>query len=67
MSQAKEEALALIRRLPETVTTAEILDALLFKEQIERGLRDLVAGRTITHAALKERRSQPIGSAESTL
>ena len=58
MSQAKDEALELIRRLPETVTTADILDELLFKEQVERGLRDVAAGRTLNHDALKERLAQ---------
>lgn len=55
MSQAKEEALALIRKLPETVTTADILDELYFKEQVERGLVDVAEGRTISHSELKER------------
>lgn len=55
MSQAKDEALELIRRLPDGVTTADILDELYFKEQVDRGLRDVVEGRTISHQELKER------------
>lgn len=33
MSQAKEEALELIRRLPEDATLNDLLDELYFKEQ----------------------------------
>jgi predicted transcriptional regulator len=58
MSQAKEEALELIWRLPDTATTADILDELYFKEQVDRGLRDVVDGRTISHQELKERLAQ---------
>lgn len=54
MSQAKEEALELIRKLPDTATTVDILDELLFKEQVDRGLRDVEEGRTISHEELKE-------------
>lgn len=55
MSQAKEEALELIRKMPDTVSTADILDELYFKEQVDRGLRDVAEGRTISHQELKER------------
>ena len=58
MSQAKEEALELIHRLPDTVTTADILEELYFKEQVDRGLRDVVEGRIISHQELKERLAQ---------
>jgi hypothetical protein len=55
MSQAKEEALELIGRMPDTATTADILDELYFKEQVDRGLRDVLEGRTLSHQELKER------------
>ena len=58
MSQAKAEALQLISRLPDTATTADILEELYFKEQVERGLRDVVEGRTISHEEFKERLAQ---------
>jgi len=37
MSHAKDEAIDIIRRLPETVSTFDILDEMYFKEQIDRG------------------------------
>lgn len=58
MSHAKEEAIALIRQLPDSVTTTEILDDLLFKLQVERGLRDVADGRVIRHEELKTRTEQ---------
>lgn len=58
MSQAKQEAVDLIQRMPDTATTADILDELFFKEQIERGLQDVAEGRTISHAEFKERLAQ---------
>jgi hypothetical protein len=58
MSQAKQEALELIQRMPDTATTADILDELYFKEQVDRGLSDVVEGRTISHQELKERITQ---------
>jgi len=41
--------------MPEAATTSEILDELYFKEQVERGLRDVTEGRVISHKELKER------------
>ena len=55
MCQAKQEAIDLIQRMPEAATTSEILDELYFKEQVERGLRDVTEGRVISHKELKER------------
>jgi predicted transcriptional regulator len=55
---AKEEALELIRKMPDDVSTGQILDELYFKEQVERGLKDIAEGRTITHNELKERIAQ---------
>lgn len=55
MRQAKEEALELIRKLPDTVTTADILSELYFKDQVDRGLQDVAEGRVISHQELKER------------
>ena len=55
MSKAKQEAIDLIQRMPDATTTSEILDELYFKEQVERGLRDVAEGRVISHKELKER------------
>ncbi len=58
MGQGKEDEIELIHRLPDTATTVDILDELYFKEQVDRGLRDVVEGGTISHQELKERMAQ---------
>jgi hypothetical protein len=55
MSSQKEEALELIERLPDGVSTTDIIEELYFKLQVDEGLRDVVEGRTISHGELKER------------
>ncbi len=55
MSQEKHEILELIRRLPDDVTTADIMEELYFKQQVDRGLQDVAEGRTLSHEELKQR------------
>ena len=52
---AKKEALALIDKLPDDATTQDIMAELYFKEQVDRGLRDAVEGRVVSHEELKMR------------
>lgn len=55
MGQPKAEALELIRKLPDNVTTDAIMDELYFKQQVDKGLQDVAEGRVLTHQELKER------------
>lgn len=55
MRQEKNEVLELIRRLPDDVTTADIMEELYFKQQVEKGLQDMTEGRVLTHEELKKR------------
>ena len=55
MAKAKAEALALIKQLPDDVTTGRIMEKLFFKQQVEKGLQDVTEGRVLTHQELKER------------
>ena len=55
MYHEKQAAIDLIQRLPDDATTADIIDELYFKQQIDKGLRDVVEGRLISHTELKER------------
>lgn len=55
MGQEKTEALELIRKLPDNVTTDAIMEELYFKQQVDKGLQDVAAGRVLTHQELKER------------
>lgn len=55
MAKAKVEALALIKQLPDDVTTSDIMEELFFKQQVEMGLQDIAEGRVLTQEELKER------------
>ncbi len=55
MGQEKTEALELIRKLPDNVTTDAIMEELYFKQQVDKGLQDVAEGRVLTHQELKER------------
>lgn len=55
METDKKEAIDLISRLPDEVTTIDIIEELYFKEQVDTGLRDVAEGHTLSHAELKER------------
>ena len=55
MSQAKAVGAELIHWLADTAPTADLHEELHLKEQVVRGLRDVVEGRTISHGELKER------------
>ena len=53
MSQEKNEVLELIRRLPDNVTTSDIMEEIYFKQQVDKGLRDVAEGRVLSHTELK--------------
>jgi len=55
MAKAKTEALEMIKKLPDDVTTGAIMEELFFKQQVEKGLQDVAEGRVLTHKELKER------------
>ena len=55
MSKAKAEALEMIKKLPDDVTTGAIIEELFFKQQVEKGLQDVAEGRVLTQEELKER------------
>ncbi len=55
MAREKDEILEFIRRLPDHVTTVDVLEELYFKQQVEKGLTDIAEGRVISHEELKQR------------
>jgi predicted transcriptional regulator len=55
MAKAKAEALGLIQKLPDDVTTGAIIEELFFKQQVEKRLQDVAEGRVLSHEELKER------------
>lgn len=55
MAGEKNEILDLIRKLPDDVTAGDVMEELYFKQQVDKGLRDVMEGRVLTHQELKER------------
>ncbi|MEC4891318.1 MAG: hypothetical protein RI101_14800 [Nitrospira sp.] len=58
MGIEKSEALEPIQKLPDEVTTDDILEELFFKRMIDRGLQDVDESCVISHQELKERIAQ---------
>jgi predicted transcriptional regulator len=58
MAKAKAEALEMIKKLPDDVTTGAIMEELFFKQQVEKGLQDVAEGRVLTQEELKVRIAQ---------
>lgn len=52
---SKKEILELIRKMPDNVSASEVLDELYFRLQVEKGLRDVAAGRVLSEGRLKAR------------
>lgn len=55
MGSEKADVIELIKKLPDEVTTDDIMDELYFKQQVDKGLQDVVDGRTLTDQELRER------------
>ena len=55
MGSEKNQVLELVRRLPDDVTTAALMEELYFKQQVDKGLRDAAEGRVLTSQELRER------------
>jgi len=54
----KEQVIEKIRALPESTTVDDIMDELLFRIQIDHGLRELDEGKGIPHEEVKRRMSK---------
>jgi predicted transcriptional regulator len=52
---AKEDALKIIRDLPDDCSTDDILAELFFKKQVDTGLTDVAEGRVVPHDELRAR------------
>ena len=67
MNTAKQQVRRLLDQLSDDATLEDIQYHVYVCEMIERGLRDLVAGRVISHSEVKERIRKwlPNGTGES--
>lgn len=58
MSGIKEEAIKLIKKLPDECTVTDIMAELYFKQKVEQGLKDIEEGRIITQEEVRQRMSK---------
>jgi predicted transcriptional regulator len=52
-TNAKQAALTLIQKMPENASLEEVMYELYFRQRVERGIRELEQGKTVSHAAVK--------------
>jgi len=50
---SKRTALRIIQQLPDEASLEDIMYELYVRQRIDRGLRELAAGRTVSHAEVK--------------
>ena len=55
----KEEARQLVERLSDTATWDDLMEEIYVRQAVERGLRDVEAGRTLTTDQLRSRLGLP--------
>jgi len=54
----KAELIEAIRQMPDDMTVEDLLEELLFRIHADEGLRDIEAGRVISHEEAKRRHAQ---------
>lgn len=55
MSKLKEEAIKLIKQMPDDCSLEDIMYELYFKQKVEKGLRELKEGKIVKHEDVKKR------------
>jgi predicted transcriptional regulator len=58
MSPVKQQVIEMIQALPDESTIDDIMAELYFRTKVDRGLKELDEGQTVSHEAVKERLSQ---------
>lgn len=49
----KQAALRMIRRMPDDASLEDIMHELYFRQRVDRGLRELDEGKTVSHEEVK--------------
>ena len=52
-NSTKQVALKLIENLPDDASLEEVMYELYFRQRVDRGLRELDEGKTVSHAEIK--------------
>ncbi len=50
----RDKALETVKEFPQEFNLEELLDRLVFVEKVEKGLKQLDQGKTVTHEQVKE-------------
>jgi predicted transcriptional regulator len=50
---SKQAVLRMIERMPEEASVEDIMYELYFRQRVDRGLRELAAGKTVPHGQVK--------------
>ncbi len=51
--RAKQAVLKMIERMPEQASMEDIMYELYFRQRVDRGLKELTAGKTVSHEQVK--------------
>jgi predicted transcriptional regulator len=51
--RAKQTVLKMIERMPEQASMEDIMYELYFRQRVDRGLKELTAGKTISHEQVR--------------
>jgi len=54
----KEEAIRLIKKMPDDCTVEDILYELYLKQKVDKGLQDIQEGRVVEHEEVRQRMSK---------
>ncbi len=58
MSAVKEQALELIKKMPDECTVSDIMAELYFIQKVEQGLKDIEDGRVLTQEEVRRQLAQ---------
>ena len=52
-ASTKQEALRIIQRMPEDASLEDVMHELYFRKRVDRGIRELDEGKTVSHQEVK--------------
>ncbi|MBE7437816.1 MAG: hypothetical protein HS115_05105 [Spirochaetales bacterium] len=62
MQSIKQQAIALIERLPENVSAEQLIEEIIIFEKIQRGIKQLDAGQGIEHENARKKLTKWLGA-----
>ncbi len=62
VQSSKQAALEIIQQMPEDASLEQIMYGLFFRERVDRGLKELAKGKTVSHDEVRRRLRRPVGA-----